>query len=158
MVHHSSFLAELLREGRLPLAQAAVSEPPLTYHDPCYLGRHGGVFAAPREVLAAAGRPLLEASRSGPDSFCCGAGGAQFFKEEAPGELRVSEARLAQLQAALEQVPGKKTVAVACPFCKSMLGSSTSAGDGQVELRDIAELLAQRVLPARPSPSDGSGP
>jgi len=120
VVHHSQFLDALVQEGRL--APAAL-ETPVTYHDPCYLGRHNGEYDAPRRLLAGANGGLREMPRSRAASFCCGAGGAQFWKEEEAGDGRVADARLAEARAT-----GARVIASACPFCKVMLGSA-GAGD-----------------------------
>ncbi|MDA0699880.1 MAG: (Fe-S)-binding protein [bacterium] len=138
VVHHTDFLAMLVREGKLPpLPGDGLS---VTYHDPCYAGRHHGIVEAPRELLAAAGAALVEMPRHGADSFCCGAGGAQFWKEEEPGDARVADVRYAEAVAT-----GAAVVVTGCPFCRSMLGSATAAqGEGATSVRDIAVLLAER--------------
>ncbi len=138
VVHHTQLIERLTAEGRLPpLAETRT----LTFHDPCYLGRHNGVYDAPREVLAAGGSRLVEMEKSRNDSFCCGAGGAQFWKEEEPGERRVSEERFSQALAT-----GAEVVATGCPFCKVMLSSSESAqAQGAPEVLDVAQLVAARL-------------
>lgn len=138
VVHHTQLIERLTAEGRLPpLADTRT----ITFHDPCYLGRHNGVYDAPREVLKAGGTRLVEMEHSRNDSFCCGAGGAQFWKEEEPGDRRVSEERFAQALAT-----GAEVVATGCPFCKVMLGSSESAqAEGAPEVLDVAQLVASRL-------------
>ena len=138
VVHHTEFLDLLVAEGRLP---PLVSDGhAITYHDPCYLGRHNGVYEAPRSVLRALGE-LREMPRNRSDAFCCGAGGAQFWKEEEPGTMRVSENRYQEAKAT-----GAEVVAAGCPFCKVMLSSSESAeSEGAPEVVDVAQLLADRV-------------
>ena len=138
VLHHSQLIAELIAEGRLP---EMILNEPTTYHDPCYLGRHNGVYDAPRKALGGISRQLLEMPRSQANSFCCGAGGAQFWKEEEPGTMRVTENRFQEAVAT-----GAKVVAAGCPFCKSMLSSSESAGKPDApSVLDIAELVLENL-------------
>jgi len=139
VVHHSDFLAMLVREGRLPpLAGAADDGPNVTLHDPCYAARHHGIVDAPRAVVAAAGATLREMPRHGTDGFCCGAGGAQFWKEEEEGDARVADVRYAEAAGT-----GAEVVVTGCPFCRSMLGSAGGAqAEGAAPVRDLAVLLA----------------
>jgi Fe-S oxidoreductase len=138
VIHHSQLIEELIGSGRLP---PVASDVPMTFHDPCYLGRHNGVYEAPRNVLASGGGQLLEMARSRNDSFCCGAGGAQFWKEEEPGTMRVSENRFREARET-----GAEVVATGCPFCRVMLSSSDSAGEqGAPQVRDIALIVADRL-------------
>jgi hypothetical protein len=97
VVHHTEFLAMLVREGRLPSLAATGLD--VTFHDPCYTGRHHGIVEAPRALVAAAGAELREMPRHGTRSFCCGAGGAQFWKEEEEGSARVADVRFAEAAA-----------------------------------------------------------
>ncbi|MBC7646669.1 MAG: (Fe-S)-binding protein [Pseudopedobacter sp.] len=146
VMHHTQYLEMLHEENRL--VPRYTLEGGLTYHDPCYLGRHNGVYDSPRATLNALGAEILELERSRENSFCCGAGGAQFWKEEEPGEMRVSSNRFDEIQARLNAAnPEKgepKTLAVGCPFCKSMLGSSPGR-DETVQVKDVAELLLESV-------------
>ena len=139
VVHHTQLIAELIGEGRLP--EMILSEK-ITYHDPCYLGRHNGVYDAPRKVLGSeTADSLVEMPRNRANSFCCGAGGAQFWKEEEPGTMRVTENRFREAEST-----GAKVVAAGCPFCKSMLSSSESAGKtGAPAVLDIAELVLENL-------------
>ena len=138
VVHHTQLLDELVTAGRLPPLDLGAGT---TYHDPCYLGRHGGEYDAPRRVLTGEGVAPVEMPRTREKSFCCGAGGAQFWKEEAPGREKVADARMRE---AAET--GAATVAAACPFCASMLGSSSVAGEeGAPEVVDVA-VLYRRAL------------
>jgi Fe-S oxidoreductase len=143
VMHHTEYLAALVSAGKLTADHLDAS---ITYHDPCYLGRHNGVYDAPRNLLRVLGSEVLEMDRSRENAFCCGAGGAQFWKEEEPGTERVSENRYREAQQRLDGAPHAKTLAVGCPFCKSMFSSTpgNSAGDGIV-VRDIAELLLEGV-------------
>jgi len=133
--HHSEFLDRFA--SQLPSAQ---NEKTIVFHDPCYLGRHRGVYEEPRHVAALAG-DLVEAPRSHERSFCCGAGGGLAFLGEENGE-RVSQVRAEELAAT-----GAGVVAAACPFCNTMLRDALAArGEGAPELLDIAQLVA-RGLP-----------
>jgi Fe-S oxidoreductase len=136
VIHHSQLLAELVRRGHLDID---LGERTITYHDPCYLGRHNDIYLDPREVVATTGT-LVEMGRSGPGSFCCGAGGARFFMEESTGKkvnIERSEEAIAT---------GADTVAVGCPFCFVMMddGVKELGADG-VEVKDVAMLLAENL-------------
>jgi Fe-S oxidoreductase len=139
VLHHSQLIEELIVEGKLP--EMILSEK-ITYHDPCYLGRHNGIYEAPRTVLSGGHTErLTEMPRNRNNSFCCGAGGAQFWKEEEPGTMRVGENRFREA----EQT-GAQVVAAGCPFCKSMLNASESAGKlGAPQILDIAELVVANL-------------
>ncbi|MCL2849086.1 MAG: heterodisulfide reductase-related iron-sulfur binding cluster [Micrococcales bacterium] len=142
VVHHSVLLAELIAAGRVP-APAASDGGTLTYHDPCNLGRLGGVFDAPRAVCAAvAGPQFVELGRRADASFCCGAGGGNYFYR-VDEERSVSSLRLAEVVSS-----GAGTVATACPFCLGMLEDATkSASAESLRVADLAELVAA-TLPA----------
>ncbi len=141
VVHHSQLLAELVASGRLPAGDLGSR---ITFHDPCYLGRHQGVFDEPRAVLGAAGGELVELARSREQSFCCGAGGARMWLEE-PVSQRVN---LLRTDEALQT--GSSVIATACPYCRIMLddGVRSRGADGEVEVLDLAELL-ERSLGSR---------
>jgi Fe-S oxidoreductase len=147
VMHHTEYLESLVAEGRLE-AQAMPSR--VTYHDPCYLGRHNGVYDAPRNLLRVLSNDFVELHRRRENSFCCGAGGAQFWKEEEPGAERMSSNRFREAENCLASGNGEsrsKVLAVGCPFCKSMLESSPGKDAGEaIAVRDIAELLLQSVL------------
>lgn len=134
VVHHTQLIEELIAAGKLP---EKIASEKLTYHDPCYLGRHNDVYEAPRKVLG----EITEMPRNKNNSFCCGAGGAQFWKEEEEGTMKVAENRFREAEAT-----GAKKIAAGCPFCKSMLQSSESAGrEGAPSVVDIAELVAENL-------------
>ena len=138
VMHHTQLIESLTAEGRLPPLAETRS---ITYHDPCYLGRHNGVYDAPRAVLSGGGAVLKEMEHNRNDSLCCGAGGAQFWKEEEEGEMRVSEKRFAEAL-----TTGADVVATGCPFCKVMLSSSEGAqGEAAPEVVDVAQLVAARL-------------
>lgn len=143
VMHHTQYLALLQADGKL---QGDRLDRTITYHDPCYLGRHNGVFDDPRELLRQAGADFVELDRRREDGFCCGAGGAQFWKEEEPGDERVSENRFAEVKQKLDGAAHSKTLAVACPFCRSMLGSTPGqAADDSIAIQDVAEILLESV-------------
>ncbi len=142
VIHHTQFINELVGAGKISL-EVNRDQYKVTFHDPCYLGRHNKVFEAPREALYTAGVTTIEMPRNSTKSFCCGAGGAQMWKEEEPGRMRVSEARF---QEAKET--GANTLAVGCPFCMAMLSDASRADGGSVEVKDVAELVAEQMKPA----------
>ncbi|NLG08232.1 MAG: (Fe-S)-binding protein [Deinococcales bacterium] len=138
VMHHTQLIEQLIGEGRLPPFDL---DKTVTYHDPCYLGRHNGVYDAPRNALTSGSATLVEMPRNRNDSFCCGAGGAQFWKEEEPGDMRVSENRYQEAVAT-----GAEVIATGCPFCKVMLASSDSAEqEGAPEVLDVAQLVAMKL-------------
>lgn len=146
VVHHTEFLARLVDEGRL---QPVASEARVTFHDPCYLGRHRGTYEQPRNVLHVLSNDVVEMPRAKNNAFCCGAGGAQFWKEEERGTERVAENRFSEAEATLAGAE-QKVLAVGCPFCKSMLASSTAAGaTDAAAVKDVAELLWEGVQRAK---------
>jgi Fe-S oxidoreductase len=138
VVHHTQLIAELTSAGKLKLNPQKPAE--VTYHDPCYLGRHNGVFEAPRSALQAAGAQLTELPRHGRRSFCCGAGGAQMWKEEEPGEQHDADNRFAEVQAL-----GKETLAVGCPFCLIMLNDAANTAKSDIKVRDVAEIVLESL-------------
>jgi Fe-S oxidoreductase len=155
VVHHTQLLNRLVRDGRLtPLAPAeeSVAGRPVTYHDPCYLGRHNQVYEPPRELVGALpGVELREMTRSGSRSFCCGAGGARMWMEERIGK-RINTDRTEEALAT-----GAEAIAIACPFCQVMLAdgltAAQAAGHGEgVEVLDVARLLLAGIRRASPDP------
>ncbi|MDG4834628.1 (Fe-S)-binding protein [Solwaraspora sp. WMMD1047] len=142
VVHHTQLLAHLVATGKLTPVQPV--DGGVTYHDPCYLGRHNRVFTPPREVLgAAAADGLTEMPRNSERSFCCGAGGARMWMEERIGK-RINVERVEEAIST-----GAKTVAVGCPFCYTMLGDGVTGkgADGEVEVVDVATVLLRSVQP-----------
>jgi Fe-S oxidoreductase/nitrate reductase gamma subunit len=139
--HHSEFLAKLVDEGRLkPVSESGKK---IAFHDPCYLGRQNGVFDEPRQLVnISAGRAQPEMSRSGASSFCCGGGGGMSFVEEPTGQ-RVNQERARE---ALES--GADVLAVACPFCMTMMEDGVNAlkGERDVSVMDVSELLLQTMI------------
>ena len=141
VMHHTQYLESLVASGKLV---AEPSSAMVAFHDPCYLGRHNGVYDAPRNVLNILSNSVVELPRSRENSFCCGAGGAQFWKEEEPGTERISDNRYREAQTALGGAKDR-VLAVGCPFCKSMLDSTPGRGEQPLPVRDIAELLLEGV-------------
>jgi Fe-S oxidoreductase len=136
--HHTDFINELIQSGKL---KVAASDGATTYHDPCYLGRHNGVYDPPRDVIQATGLKLSEAANSRNNSFCCGAGGGQFWKEEEPGKERVGTNRYRQLKET-----GAKTVATGCPFCMRMFTEEAAKEEETApQILDIAEIVAKNL-------------
>jgi Fe-S oxidoreductase len=148
VVHHTELIEELIAAGKVPQNAHPKKLPNVTFHDPCYLGRHNGVIDAPRHVLNEIGASSVEMPRHGRNSFCCGAGGAQFWKEEEPGGKAVNVERYTEATKT-----GAEVVAVGCPFCAQMFETAKSTvGSGPV-IKDIAELVAER-LPEKAAAAD----
>ena len=142
VMHHTEFLETLVAGGKLPTDAASTT---VTFHDPCYLGRHNGVYDAPRNLLNILSNNLVELDRNGENSFCCGAGGAQFWKEEEPGTQKISDNRYREAKEALAGGENK-ILAVGCPFCKSMLDSTGARAEADaIAVKDVAELLLESV-------------
>ena len=133
--HHSEILAKLQEEGKLP--QVEKNDRSVTFHDPCYLGRIGGVIDEPRDVI---GGVDVETENHGQDSFCCGAGGAQMWMEE-DADKRVNVIRAAELAET-----GCDTVAVGCPFCSIMVKDGLDAVGAEMEVMDVAEILWEQIV------------
>jgi len=141
VLHHSQLILELIQLGKLGLdtLDEGILDK-VTYHDPCYLGRQNGIIDAPRRMLAATGVIVNEMPHHGMTSFCCGAGGAQMWREEEHGTQRISAVRLAEARAT-----GAATLAVACPFCLAMLSDAANSGSQQMDVMDLAEIVASRL-------------
>lgn len=142
VLHHTQLLNRLVRDKKL-VPVTPVSED-ITYHDPCYLGRHNKVYEAPRELIGAAGAKLTEMPRHADRSFCCGAGGARMWMEEHIGK-RINHERVDEALAT-----GASTVATACPFCRVMVTDGVNdraeaAGRDGVDVRDVAQLLLESL-------------
>ncbi len=143
VLHHTQLLNRLVRDKQLvPVSPASPQD--VTYHDPCFLGRHNKVYEAPRELINAAGAKLAEMPRHADRSFCCGAGGARMWMEEHIGK-RINHDRVDEALAT-----GATTVATACPFCKVMVSDGVNdrqeaAGREGVDVRDVAQLLLESL-------------
>jgi heterodisulfide reductase subunit D len=140
VIHHSQMIQSLLDEGRLKISGGKFEGKKITYHDPCYLGRGNDVYEAPREVIAKLDSAFVEMKRSRKNGLCCGAGGAQMFKEPEPGRKDINVERTEE---ALSHNPD--VIAVACPFCMTMMTDGVKNFNKEVEVKvlDIAELIAQ---------------
>ncbi len=135
VVHHTEFLLELFRQGRLKSNGTTIEN--LTFHDSCYLGRWNGIVDAPRQLLQMVngGRPLIEMERNRTEGFCCGAGGARMFMEETIGK-RINHERAEEVIAT-----GATGVAAACPFCITMLRDGINDINGEADVKDIVEII-----------------
>ena len=140
VVHHTSFLQGLIDAGKIRMkGNDSFKGKKITYHDSCYLGRANGIYEAPRKVLEALDAELVEMKRCRKQGFCCGAGGAQMFKEEEKGSTRINFERAEE---AIET--GSSIVAAACPYCNTMLTDGVKAAEKEESVRvmDVAELVA----------------
>jgi Fe-S oxidoreductase len=143
VIHHTQLINELVGAGKISL-EVSGDQLSVTFHDPCYLGRHNKEFDAPRESLKFTGVTTVEMPRHAARSFCCGAGGAQMWKEEEAGSGRVNEARFKEAKST-----GASTIAVGCPFCLTMMSDASKADGGNIQVKDVAELVAERLKKER---------
>lgn len=139
VMHHTQFLRNLLDEGRLTIEGGQFKGKRITFHDPCYLGRANNVYEAPRDLIRKLDAELVEMKSCKSRGLCCGAGGAQMFKEAEPGNKEVNIERTEQ---ALETKPD--IIAAGCPFCNTMMsdGVKNKEKEGQIKVMDVAELIA----------------
>ena len=139
VVHHTQYLKSLLQEGRIKVTGGKYKGKRITFHDPCYLGRANNVYEAPRELLEKLEVELIEMKRSKRNGLCCGAGGAQMFKEPEPGRKDVN---IERTEDALETQP--QIIAAGCPFCNTMMtdGVKNKEKEAEIEVMDIAEMIA----------------
>ena len=136
--HHTQMLADLIGKGKLNLNGSKLDS--VTFHDPCYLGRHNGIYSDPSEALAKAGATLMEMDRHGSNSFCCGAGGAQMWKEEEHGTEAVNINRFNEAHST-----GAKTLAVGCPFCAQMMNDANDQAGAPMVVKDVAQLVVEAL-------------
>ena len=141
VVHHTEFIEELMAAGKVPASASPKKMSNVTFHDPCYLGRHNDVVEAPRNVLGLVTENLIEMPRNKKKSFCCGAGGAQFWKEEEHGTKAVNVERYEEAKAT-----GAEVLAVGCPFCAQMFetAKANDSGTGMI-IKDVVELIAENL-------------
>jgi heterodisulfide reductase subunit D len=140
VIHHTLFLQQLIDEGKIKMREdGSFKGKKITYHDSCYLGRANNVYEAPRKVLEALDTELVEMKRCRSNGLCCGAGGAQMFKEEEKGNTRINIERTKE---AIET--NANIIATACPFCNTMMTDGVKANEKEdtVQVMDIAELVA----------------
>ncbi len=143
VIHHTEFLKQLIQEGRIKLKEGGdFIGKKIAYHDSCYLGRVNGVYEAPRQILADLDINLVELGRSRQNGLCCGAGGAQMFKEDEPGDKRVNIERIEEILATKPDA-----IAANCPFCITMLQDGLKAKDQQdkVMVYDLSELIVNNM-------------
>ncbi|MBN4085140.1 (Fe-S)-binding protein [Flavobacteriaceae bacterium AH-315-B10] len=139
VMHHTQFLESLLEDGRLTVEGGKFKGKRITFHDPCFLGRANNVYAAPRELIQKLDAELVEMKNCKRNGLCCGAGGAQMFKEPEKGDKDINVERTEQ---AIETKP--QIIATGCPFCNTMMtdGVKAKEKEGTVKVMDIAELIA----------------
>jgi Fe-S oxidoreductase len=140
VIHHSVFLQQLIQEGKIKIEGGFFKGKKITYHDSCYLGRANNIYEAPRAVLEALDADLVEMKRCRTTGLCCGAGGAQMFKEPEKGAQDINVARTEEALST-----GASTIAVACPFCMTMMsdGVKNKNREGEISVKDLAELIAE---------------
>ena len=140
VLHHTQLINELIKDGKLKVDDGAFNGKKITYHDSCYLGRINGEYEAPRQILNQLDADLVEMDQSRTRGLCCGAGGAQMFKEDEPGDKRINMERVEQAIGTQADV-----IAANCPFCITMLTDGLKAKEKQEEMMvlDISELIVQ---------------
>lgn len=143
VIHHTTLLQQLIEEGKIKLKESGPFKgKKISYHDSCYLGRANNIYEAPRRVLEALDAELAEMKRCRSKGLCCGAGGAQMFKEDEPGDKRIN---IERTEEALET--GASIIAAACPFCNTMIsdGVKNKEKEEEVHVLDLAEIIAQSL-------------
>lgn len=140
LIHHTEFIQSLIEDNKIKVNASEFKNKTITYHDPCYLGRGNGIYDAPRKVIEKTEANLIEMARTKSRALCCGAGGAQMFKEPEKGDMEVFELRTMD---ALEVNPD--IIITACPFCMTMLtdGIKLKEKEEQIQVLDLAELVAK---------------
>ncbi|MDQ6756295.1 MAG: (Fe-S)-binding protein [Bacteroidota bacterium] len=144
VIHHATFLQQLIDDGKIKMKEeGSFKGKKITYHDSCYLGRANNIYEAPRKVLESLDVELIEMKRCRSNGLCCGAGGAQMFKEEEKGDIRISTERTKE---AIET--GASIIASNCPFCMTMLsdGVKTNEKEDEVKVLDLAEMIAADMV------------
>ena len=139
VLHHTQFLRELIQTNKIQIQDSSFKGKRITFHDPCYLGRANSEYLAPRDVLSVLNANIIEMKRSKATALCCGAGGAQMFKEPEKGDKDINELRT---EDALKTSP--EIIATACPYCMTMMtdGVKVKEKESDVDVMDIAELIA----------------
>lgn len=138
--HHTQFIQKLINDGRLELNDKNLKGKRVTFHDPCYLGRANSVYESPRDIIRRLGVNLNEMKRHKSSALCCGAGGAQMFKEPEKGNMDIN---ILRTKDALETKPN--IIATGCPYCNTMMtdGIKFNEKEDQIRVQDIAELIAE---------------
>lgn len=137
--HHTQFIQQLIKDGRLNI-EGSLSDKKVTFHDPCYLGRGNGEYESPRDLIRRLGVNMVEMKRNKNRALCCGAGGAQMFKEPEKGDMDVNVLRTKDALATKANV-----IATGCPYCNTMMtdGVKFHEKEAEIEVKDIAELIAE---------------
>ena len=140
VLHHTQFLNQLLQEGRIAMEGGFFKGKRITYHDPCYLGRANNVYESPRDIIKKLGVNLVEMKRNKNRALCCGAGGAQMFKEPEKGDMDINILRTKDALATNPNV-----IATGCPYCNTMMtdGVKYHLKEDSIVVKDIAELIAE---------------
>lgn len=138
VLHHTQFLKQLLEENLINVKGGSYKGKKITYHDPCYLGRANDIYEAPREIIKKLEAEIVEMKRCKKNALCCGAGGAQMFKESEPGKKEINYERSEEVNGS-----GASIVAAACPFCNIMLNDGATVTDSSVEVKDLAQLIVE---------------
>lgn len=143
VIHHSTFIQQLIVEGKLKVAGGAFKGQKITYHDSCYLGRANDIYEAPRVIIQALDADLTEMKRSKAKGLCCGAGGGQMFKEPEHGKKDINIERTEEALATDAQI-----IAVACPFCMTMMsdGVKNKEKEAEIKVYDLAELVVKNKV------------
>ena len=138
VMHHTQFLKSLFDEGRLTIEGGKFKGKRITFHDPCYLGRANDVYEAPRDLIKKLDAELVEMKNCRKKGLCCGAGGAQMFKDAEKGDKEINIERTEQAMAVKPEI-----IAAGCPFCNTMMTDGVkNKVEGQIEVMDVAELIA----------------
>lgn len=142
VVHHTQFIKELIANGKLKVTGDTYKGKRITFHDPCYLGRANNVYDAPRDLLSKTKGTVVEMKRSKARALCCGAGGAQMFKEPEKGDMDIN---IMRTEDALQTNPN--IIATGCPYCNTMMTDGIKAKEKEAEVKvlDIAEIIASAL-------------
>ena len=145
VVHHTQLIQDLIDKGKITIKGGAFKGKKIVFHDPCYLGRGNNVYEAPREIIINLDAQLAEMKRSKANGLCCGAGGAQMFKEPEPG---IKDINIERTEEALQAQP--EVIATACPFCMTMISDGVKHfnSEQQTKVLDVAELAVLSISPA----------
>ena len=139
--HHSEFVHDLIESKKIRISQNSIDEV-MTYHDPCYLGRGNNIYNQPREIIKRLSKNFIEMPRNKRNSLCCGAGGAQMFKEAEKGNAEIN---IVRTQEALDTK--SKIIVTGCPFCNTMMSDGVkNINEGAALVKDIAEVVAESLI------------